>query len=209
MKPALPSLMVVTDGRLEPDVVRRAGLAAIGGGARAIQVRRHGRPVREILELCEVFRPALEEVDGVLLVNDRVDVVAAGYAHGVHLGFRSLSIRDARRVVGEHRLVGSSTHSRAELEAALAAGADYATLSPICPTRSHDDVTALGYRRAREWTAEVSLPVFWLGGVEARDWEHAVGAQGLAAISPFRDPASATASVREFLDAEKAVRAMR
>lgn len=194
-------LMLVTDGRGDVDRLVAIVQAAVAGGLRAVQLRELQMTANELVRLCDRLRPLLEEVEGYLLVNDRVDVVAAGHAHGAHVGFRSLAPASARRVVGDHRLLGSSVHDAGQLTEAVAAGCDYAVLAPIWSTATKPDAVGMGLSVAGGLTAAVDLPVLWLGGIDAEraqtigelpPEQRPFGLAACGAICRARDPRQAT-----------------
>lgn len=159
-------VVLVTDGRADPARVEAIVHAAIAGGVRAVQIRESRWPARLLLATCERLLPALAAVRGLLLVNDRVDVAAAGAAHGAQVGQRSLPPDLARRVLGAVPVLGYSAHDGAELDLASAAGCDFALLSPVWPTASKPGAPHLGAARAAQLTARARLPVVWLGGLD-------------------------------------------
>lgn len=165
--PTQLELVVITDGR--GDVARLLTIvaAACAGGVRCVQLREPQWSARTLLDAAERLRPMLEARGGILLVNDRVDVAAAGAAHGAQVGHRSLPPALARRVLGPAAVLGFSAHDERELDLAAGAGCDFALLSPVWPTTSKPGATPLGLSPAGAWTAGARLPVVWLGGVDA------------------------------------------
>ena len=71
-----------------------------------------------------------------LVVNDRADVARIAAAAGVHVGQDDLSPKDARRLVGPQRIVGFSTHTIAQLDAAVREPVDYIAIGPVFGTAS-------------------------------------------------------------------------
>lgn len=198
-------IVLVTDGRGDAARIEWLVGEAVAAGVRAVQLREPAWPARTLLRTCERLLPTLSAVDGVLLVNDRVDVAAAGVAHGAQIGSRSLPPELARAVLGPQRVLGYSAHSTGELDLAAAAGCDFALLSPVWPTASKPGAQHLGAARAAWFTARARLPVVWLGGVSApllaslRDAPPAgrpVGVAVRSAIGDAPDPrAAATALI--------------
>ncbi len=163
--PSLLRLVLITDGRgdlvrLEP-IVR----AALVGGVRCVQLREPRWTARMLFQACERLRPMVDTVGGILLVNDRLDVAAAGVAHGAQIGHRSLPPQAARQLLGEGAVLGFSAHDQGELDAAADAGCDFALLSPVWATESKPGLPHLGEGRAGLLTAAARLPVVWLGGI--------------------------------------------
>jgi thiamine-phosphate pyrophosphorylase len=121
-----------------------------------------------------------------LLINDRVDVALAVAADGVHLGGRSLPVATVRRLLGPDRLIGVSTHHPAEIAAAAAAGADFATFGPVYATPSKLPYgQPLGLAALRQACHASPVPVFALGGIRAAHLAalQAAGCAGVAVIS--------------------------
>ena len=67
-------------------------------------------------------------------MNDRPDLARLAGCDGVHLGQDDVAVRDARRIVGPNLLIGVSTHDRAQLDAAILAGAGYLGVGPVFPS---------------------------------------------------------------------------
>lgn len=127
--------------------------------------------------------------DGVLIVNGDLEVALACGADGVHLP------SDAPwREVGAHvhqrgLLLGVSTHSPTELEAASETGAHYALFGPVFDSPDKRRFgPAQGLERLRR-AVRVGLPVVAVGGVDAGNAASIAraGAHGVAAIRAFVD----------------------
>lgn len=176
-------LVLVTDGRGDAARIEAIVRAALDGGARCVQLREPHWSARMLLQAAERLHPLLDEAGGLLLVNDRLDVAAAGAAHGAQIGHRSLPPDLARRVLGPEPVLGYSAHDQGELDLAAAAGCDFALLSPVWPTTSKPGMPHLGEPRAVVLTAAARLPVVWLGGVTP------VHAARIADLPPDRRPA--------------------
>lgn len=157
----------ITDDQGDCDRIERIVRDALEGGVRAFQLREKAWSARQVAIACERLRPIVEAAGGVLLVNDRADVVAAGLAHGVQIGARSLPIDAVRKLLPAPAVLGYSAHDAAELETAARGGADFALLAPVFATTSKPGVDPLGVPLATELTARARLPVVWLGGIDA------------------------------------------
>ena len=110
--------------------------AFLRGGAAVVQLRLKEISGRELWELAREAAALCRRRDALLLVDDRPDVARAAGADGVHLGQDDLPPAAAREIVGGDALIGISTHSDAEIDAALAARADYLGFGPVFETRS-------------------------------------------------------------------------
>lgn len=204
LDPSVLRLVLITDGRADFGRVERIVRAAVEGGVRCVQLREPRWTARVLLQACERLRPVLDDVEGVLLVNDRIDVAATGVAHGVQIGHRSVPAELARDVLGEAGVLSYSAHELAELELAAAARCDCALLAPVWPTASKPTVPHLGEAHAAACTARARLPVVWLGGItpteaaRAADYEPPSRPAGVAvrsAICEAADPRYAAAAL--------------
>jgi thiamine-phosphate pyrophosphorylase len=165
--------------------------AVVAAGVDWVQIREKDLSARALLAVTEnALESARRQGRTRIMVNDRLDVVMAAHAHGVHLGTRSMPVDVARRLVERHFLIGSSCHSLAEALAAEAAGADYVLLGPIFATPSKLAYgPPLGLAKLREVASRVAIPVFALGGISL-DRVAACrqnGAAGIAGIRIFQD----------------------
>jgi thiamine-phosphate pyrophosphorylase len=68
------------------------------------------------------------------ILNDRPDLAAEAGADGVHVGQDDIAAAEARRIVGQDRIVGLSTHAPEQLEVALSEPVDYVSAGPVVPT---------------------------------------------------------------------------
>lgn len=204
LDPALLRLVLITDGRGDPVRVERIVAAAVQAGVRCVQLREPQWPARAMLRACERLLPIVSGAGGLLLVNDRLDVVAAGSAHGAQIGHRSLPPEVARRVLGPGFVIGFSTHDASELDLAVAGGCDFALLSPVWPTSSKPGAPHLGTHRAGAYTSKARLPVVWLGGIDA------ARARTLAELPPLARPAgiAVRSAIMSALDPADATRGL-
>ena len=169
---------------------RLRGAARLGlseGACLSVQLRDPGLPVRELVRMGSALRALTREMGATLVVNDRVDLALLVEADGVHLGRRSMSVADARSLLGAGAWISTSAHAVEDVIAAARAGANAALLSPIfsSPGKGAPLGTA-ALRRAREALARegLALHLLALGGVTLENVAAclAAGADGVAAI---------------------------
>jgi thiamine-phosphate pyrophosphorylase len=159
-----------------------------------IQLREKDLPARELAELAA---EALRRTKGhaALIINDRLDVACACKSAGVHLGERSLPVKEARRFAslrftGAEFLVGVSVHSLEAAQAAERHGADYVIFGPVFATPSKESLGApQGLAKLREVCEQIAIPVLAIGGITVENAQQclAAGASGIAAIRLFQD----------------------
>jgi thiamine-phosphate diphosphorylase len=185
------------------DFVARAGeVLAAGGGDVALHLRAPAASGRHMFDLAERLMEMARASGSLLIVNDRADVAMAAGAHGVQLGARSLAVADARKLVGDARLVGASVHSVDEAREAVAAGADWLLAGTIYETASHPGRGGAGVGLIEEMAA-LGPPVVAIGGVapERVPELRSAGAAGVAAVRGVWDAPSPADAVRRYLEA--------
>ncbi len=136
-------------------------------------------------EYAKTLKEFSREFDIRLLINERFDIAKIVKAHGVHMPSQGLRVDVVKSLFDG--VVGYSAHSKEEALLAQSLGADYITLSPIFPTKSHENVTPLGLNYLKDVVASVNIPVYALGGItkENIDDVFSTGAYGIASIRMF------------------------
>ncbi|MEU6136968.1 thiamine phosphate synthase [Nocardioides sp. NPDC047086] len=155
-------------------------------GVAGFQVRDKDATTRELLALTATVIERVEAYDACVVVDDRLDVALAAGAHGVHLGASDLPVAEARRIadaVAPGLVIGATCRDRAAVEAAAAAGADYAGFGPVFATSSKAGLPdPLGVEAVG--AAAGALPLIAIGGISAASAGavRAAGAHGVAVI---------------------------
>ncbi len=174
------------------------------GGVRFIQYREKDMPYTERLNLGREVASRAFEHGARLIVNADPELAEALDADGVHLGKGTVSV-SAMRAGGYAGLIGYSAHSGEEAAVAFAQGADFATLSPVFPTKSKfSSGPLLGLDKFEREVTLAGGPVYALGGVGAENAATCLarGARGVALIGAILgadEPARAAREVRAAL----------
>jgi thiamine-phosphate diphosphorylase/hydroxyethylthiazole kinase len=71
-----------------------------------------------------------------LIINDRVDVALAIGCEGVHLGQDDMNIQEARRILGDDKIIGATVSSIEEARIAVERGADYLGIGTLYATNT-------------------------------------------------------------------------
>lgn len=199
-----PSFYLVTDrrstgGRSLLEVLKDA----LEAGVRLVQLREKDLDTRQLLSLAEACLALTRAYGATLLINDRLDVVQALEADGVHLRADSLPVDVARRILGPRYLIGVSTHSIVEVIAAQQGGADFAVLGPVYETPSKRAFgPPLGLDVLRDACQRSRLPVFAIGGISPNRVPDIIrtGAWGVAGISAVLAAPDVREVVQAFLE---------
>ena len=179
----LPSpVLLITDrlrvGRSPLDVTR----AALGAGCGWISLREKDLSPGERIDILEELLALTRPAGATLCVHDDL-AAAATLGIGLHLP-DGANLAAARDRLGPDVLVGISAHDAGGL--ARAAGADYATLSPVFATGSKPDARPLGPEAFNRLAAAARVPVLALGGINAGNAAQCRGA-GIALAGAVGD----------------------
>jgi thiamine-phosphate pyrophosphorylase len=139
--------------------------AILGAGVDVVQLRDKEAEAGDLVRWGEVFRDVAERHGALFIVNDRPDVTLALEADGVHLGQEDLPPEVAREILGPDAIIGLSTHSPEQWDAA-SPGADYLCAGPVweTPTKPGRPAAGLDFVRYAAKSGE-HRPWFAIGGV--------------------------------------------
>ncbi len=143
--------------------------AAMRGGAGCVQLREKGLGDAELLERARRLRALTREHNALLAVNDRPDIARLAAADIVHVGQDDLAVGEVRRIAGTGILVGKSTHTVAQLEAALAEEPDYVAVGPMYQSATKPQGHVVGPELLAAAVQRTSLPVVVIGGIGAEN----------------------------------------
>jgi len=173
--------------------------AALRGGVDIVQLRAKRAGDDALLDAAKRFRRACDAAGALLIVNDRPDLAAAARADGVHVGQDDMGVARARAQLGPDALVGLSTHSPAQIDAA--AGADYIGVGPVYATPTKPGRPAVGLELVRFASVHASVPFFAIGGIDSALIGAVIGAGAsrvavVRAITEAPDPEAAARELR-------------
>jgi thiamine-phosphate pyrophosphorylase len=201
------SLYLVTD----PAMTARRGLvetvaAAVDGGVTLVQLRHKDGPFRLMVETGRALMVRLAPHGIPLIVNDRLDVVHAIGAAGVHVGQDDLPPAAVRALLGPRAIIGLSITREEELGTFDPATVDYVGLGPIFSTGTKADAAvALGPAVFASIRRQLRCPVVAIGGITGANAAQAIaaGADGIAVVSAIcgaADPRAAAHALRAAID---------
>ena len=166
------------------DIVRVAE-TLVQGDVDLIQLRGKGTSIDQLVDLARGLHQITSQASIPLIVNDHAEVAREVPVEGVHVGQEDDSIAVARAKVGRPILVGKSTHGLEQARAAQSEGADYIGFGPIFATPTKPDYTPIGLADIGQVHADVSLPIFCIGGIKMDNLAQliAAGARRVAIVS--------------------------
>lgn len=195
---------------LDVDTALRAGWAPLDlgrafldGGARFVQLRAKHLPSGAFLELSEAMVEAARAYDAAVIVNDRVDLAMMAGAAGAHVGQEDVTPAAARAQLGEQAILGYSTHTLEQVDAALREPITYLAVGPVFGTRTKEtgydevglELVSAAARRAGD------RPLVAIGGITLDTAPRVIeaGASCVAIISDLLTGNDPAARVRQIL----------
>jgi thiamine-phosphate pyrophosphorylase len=197
-------LYLVCDERSD-DFVR----SALRGGVEILQLRIKSADDDLILAVARRYARICAAAGVLLILNDRPDLVAAAGADGVHVGQDDTPVDEARELVGAQRLIGLSTHSPEQIDAATNTDVDYIGVGPVHATPTKPGRPAVGVELVRYAAAHATVPFFAIGGITAATLPAAIAAGAtraavVRAITNARNPEATARELRLALGGDRA-----
>jgi thiamine-phosphate pyrophosphorylase len=177
---------------------------ALQGGVDVVQLRDKRADEHEIVRAGRTFRRLCDAYDALFIVNDHPELAIACAADGVHIGQDDADPGEVRRMLGRDALIGLSTHSPAQVDAA--AGVDYISVGPVHATPTKPEYAEVGTALVRYAAEHAAVPFFAIGGIDPDNLPEviAAGAERIAVVRAIRDagdPAHAARELRESIEA--------
>ncbi len=138
----------------------------ISAGVDIIQLREKDISDRELLQRAKLLRKWTEGTQTLLIINDRPDVALLCDADGVHVGQEELPVEEVRKIIGNEKLIGVSTHNIKQATQAVEQGANYLGVGPVFPSQTKQFKQFAGLELIRQVAGEIQIPWFAIGGID-------------------------------------------
>jgi len=212
-------LYLCTDARKKQGDFEQFVDAAFEGGVDIIQLRDKTIEAGEELELLEVLHSVAQRHGRLWAVNDRADIASLSGSPVFHIGQKDLPLRSARKLLHDPTVIGLSTHTPEQVDAAIAAspgrsGLDYFCVGPVwaTPTKPGRDAVGLDlvkYAASAVRAADedrvggVNLPWFAIGGIDHGNVDEVVqaGASRIVVVRAITEASDPTAAAQSLLAA--------
>ena len=171
---ALPRTMFISHENSRYDTVSGA-LAVLQGGVKFIQLRMKEASDEAVLAAARQLRPACDAHGALLTVDDRIHLLETGLFDGVHVGKNDLPVAEAKKITGNHFLLGATCNTTDDALKAVADGADYLGVGPFRFTETKKKLAPVlgleGYESIMNTLQQrgIGIPVYAIGGITAAD----------------------------------------
>lgn len=148
---------------------------ALEGGCKWIQLRMKDASEDEILETASQVRKMCDRYEAVFILDDHVRLVEKTGADGVHLGKNDMPVDEARRLLGNGKIIGGTANTLDDIIMHCSRGADYIGCGPFRFTTTKKKLAPVlgldGYKEIMEGLgkAGIKIPVAAIGGITVED----------------------------------------
>lgn len=149
---------------------------ALDNGIKWVQIRWKNAPENELICLCETSKKLCSEYQAVCIINDHVQIAKEIDAEGVHLGLDDSSVDEARRVLGENKIIGGTANTLSDVIQRINESCDYIGLGPLRFTTTKEKLSPVlgfeGYRNIVDGLKDRSIKIpkiFAIGSVVLED----------------------------------------
>lgn len=159
--------------------------AMIEGGIKIIQYRDKTKSIKEKTKEAREIRELCKKHGVIFIVNDHVDIALLVDADGVHIGQDDMSPADVRKLIGDDKIIGLSTHSEEQgMKAFLDPDVDYIGVGPIFPTTTKD-TAPVGLEYLEYAVKNLHLPFTAIGGIKEHNIHEIIsrGAKNICLVS--------------------------
>ena len=202
MKTFDTSLYFITDstGFTEEEFLCRTE-EALQGGVTILQLREKEKSTREYLALAEKVHKLTQKYNVPLIIDDRLDIAMAVDAEGVHLGQSDMPIHIARKIFGNHKIIGATAKTVPQALEAYEQGADYLGVGAIYPTTTKVKTILTSTDALWDICNAVPIPVNAIGGLNKDNMDILAGIPiaGICVVSAImkaEDPKLAAMELR-------------
>jgi thiamine-phosphate pyrophosphorylase len=202
VKRKLAGLYAVTPDEPRTDILLRKVGDALSGGASVVQYRNKTASPALRLEQGRALAALCRAAGVTFIVNDDTALALELDADGAHLGARDGDLAEAKRRLGQAKLLGASCYDRIELaEAAVKAGVDYLAFGSVFSSGTKPGAVRAPLAIFAEARRCFALPLVAIGGITLQNAPQvfAAGADAVAVISAIFDAADIVASAAGFI----------
>ena len=173
---------------------------ALKGGATFLQLREKNLSDGEILKEAEILKRLCKKYTVPFVINDSVNVALQSNADGVHIGQNDAKCIEARRILGNEKIIGVSVQTVEQALIAEKDGADYLGVGAIFPTQTKD-AEIVSIETLKRICRAVKIPVIAIGGINEKTapllkGTGIVGISVISAIFAAEDRESATRNLK-------------
>ena len=194
----IKGIYLILDQQYSDRDIASIAIDAIDAGVDVLQYREKRLSKRDALNMAERLRRITTGTGIPLIINDDPALALAVDADGVHLGQDDIPVHAARRIIGEDKIIGLSTHSYQEAVEAISHDINYIGFGPVFASATKMVTAPLGAQAISRLRDVISIPIIAIGGISEGNIADVIkfGADGAAVISAILSSSDIKKSVR-------------
>ena len=201
------NIQFITHENQRFDYVEGAEMA-LRGGCKWVQLRMKDATDNKFLSIGHKVAALCRSYNATFLLDDRVHLVAELGADGVHLGKNDMPISEARRILGNEKIIGGTANTFSDVQHLAAQGADYIGCGPFRYTPTKRNLAPIlgleGYRNILKQMQQVgiSLPLIAIGGIVSTDIAalRDIGVNGIAVSGAVLEAADPIKEMKKLIE---------
>ncbi|MCK9402511.1 MAG: thiamine phosphate synthase [Chitinophagaceae bacterium] len=148
---------------------------AIGAGCKWVQLRFKNATPEELTALAVQVKRICTDQGVTYIINDHPLIAKAVDADGLHVGLTDMRIGDARKILGNNKIIGGTANTLQDILQRVQEGCDYIGLGPFRFTTTKKNLSPIlgieGYKRISDELKlqQISIPVYAIGGIVLED----------------------------------------
>ena len=120
----------------------------------------------ELISITSVLYKICIKKNVTFILNDRVDIVKKLNVDGVHLGKEDSSIKNARNILGNLKIIGSSCYNNKNLSIkSQNLGASYVAFGALFKTETKENTTKIVLSDFKNIRKNINIPIVGIGGL--------------------------------------------
>lgn len=203
------TLYLVTDrNQPAPGTFEKVVEEAIRGGATLVQLREKLGDTGIFYERARQLKQVTDRYHVPLIIDDRIDIMLAVDADGVHVGQSDMPVSVARKMIGHDKILGVSAGTLEEAVKAEKDGADYLGVGGMFPTATKTDADITSMETLKVILQTVHIPVVVIGGINQKTIPQfkgldIAGCAVVSAIMASRNPQNSAKELKELITRNK------
>ena len=166
-------------------------------GATFLQIREKNMPHDELVKEAICIKEIAAKYNVPVVIDDDIYAVMEAGVDGIHIGQNDMDYVEARKLLGDNKIIGMTAPSVTLAKKAEELGADYIGAGAVFNTSTKKDTKPLELSTLKEICNSVSIPVVAIGGIDHSNVRKLKGTDidGVAVISALfgaSDPGEAT-----------------
>ncbi len=203
-------IQFITHSNNRYDYVEGARLA-LEGGCRWVQLRMKEATEAEFMAAAAEIGRLCKEHGATFVLDDHVEWVEKTGADGVHLGKNDMPIDEARKILGNDKIIGGTANTFEDVERLYRQGADYIGCGPFRFTTTKKNLSPVlgleGYQHIVDQMKShgINLPIVAIGGILESDIKSilATGVSGIAVSGGILNAENPAEEMQRFLNFSK------